>query len=250
MEVKMIRLRGAICITGALLLWSSFAIAQPTPPYSVYGSSDLNLATCSQEGPVGKVGATFWVLRRSDVTGPTQIEMKNLPADVAATFSPAMLTYPGWVTGQRVTVTYIVNAGVQMPDTVVQLEVIDATNTVTYELLLHGTCPRHNKDFTIRGSFASMQIGKIFPVEGALVEIYRVVPWGFNQVVGSTITRSDGSFEAKLSANDEDTYYAKLRLNDVAGVYLHDWWTPNIKDYDSCRTGRRSTRPRVLPCLS
>jgi hypothetical protein len=207
-----------LCIGAAVLLWSSLAIAQSAPPYSVFGPSNLDMATCSQEGPVGTVTMTFWVLRRPDIAGPTQIQMKNLPADVTVTFSPATLTYPGWVTGQQVTASFTVNAGVQIPDVVVQLEVSDTTNKFTSELLLQGTCLRHNKDFTIRGSFTSVQIGKSFPVEGALVEIYRDVPWQLDQWVGSTITRPDGSFDVKLSADDEDTYYAKLRLNDVAGL--------------------------------
>jgi hypothetical protein len=83
-------------------------------------------------------------------------------------------------------------------------------------------------------------MGKEFPVDGALVEIYRDVPWQFDQLVGSDITDPNGSFVVNLWAEDEDTYYAKLRLNDVAGVYLHDWWTPSIKDYNSFNRGSNS----------
>jgi hypothetical protein len=230
----------SLYIVGVLLLSRTLAIAQFAEPYRVNGSADLNMAACSPEGPVGKVSATFWVLRRYDVKGPTQIEIKNLPPDVTVTLSPATLTYPGYVTGQQVTATFTVNAGVQIPDVVVQIEAKDLTNKVSYDLLLHGTCARHNRDFTIRGSFTSVQMGTAFPVEGALVEIYRDVPWQLDQFVGSTITGRDGSFDKKLWADDEDKYYAKLRLNDVAGVYLHDWWTPSIMDYNSFNRGSNS----------
>ena len=157
---------------------------------------------------------------------------------MAVKFSPAILTYPGWATGELVTATFTVDAGLQIPDAVVRLTVSDTTsNKAAYDLLIHGTCPRHNKDFTIRGSFASIQLGKTFPVEGALVEIYRDVPWQFDQMVGSAITGQDGGFAVRLWAEDEDTYYAKLKLNDVAGVYLRNWWTPSIEDYNSFNRG-------------
>jgi hypothetical protein len=231
---KLIRL---LYICAALLLWGPVAIGQSAPSYVVYGSSDLNMAACSQEGPVGRITSNFSVLRRFDIAGPTQIKVKNLPIDVSVAFSPTSLTYPGGVMGQQVTGTFTVNAGVAIPDVVVQIEVSDPTNAVAYDLLLHGICPRHNKDFVIRGWFESTQLGKTFPVESALVEIYRDVPYQLDQFVGSTITGADGSYDVKLWANDADTYYAKLRLNDVAGVYLHEGGNPSIKDYNSSNRG-------------
>lgn len=233
-------LRTSVMISVGILLCSLTMTGQPTPTYVLYGPSGLDLSTCSQEGPVGRVTETYWVVRGPDVSGPTQVSLSGLPTDVTATISPSILTFPGAVTSQQVTVVLTVNAGVTINDTVIQMEVADTQNKLPAQLLLYGTCPRHNRDFTIRGSFFSVQIGKLFPVEGALVEIYRDVPWRIDQWVGSTLTEADGTFDLKLWAGEEDTYYAKLRLNDVAGVYLHDWWTPSIKDYNSYNRGSNS----------
>jgi hypothetical protein len=156
-------------------------------------------------------------------------------------FTPKRLTYPGWVTGELVTVTFTANAGVNFPDQVIEIEASDGINVVRNQIILHGMCPRHNKDFTVRGSFHSNNLGVIFPVEGALVEIYRDVRWGFDQHVGSGITDSTGAYAIHLWADDEDTYYAKLRLNDVQGVYLHEGGDPSIKDYNSPMRGSNSS---------
>jgi hypothetical protein len=223
-----------------MLLLANRTAAQTSPAYAVYGPSGIDMAGCSQAGPIGTLASNFWVLRRHDVTGPTHVAITNLPPDVTATVSPEDLTYPGWVTGQQVTISFTVNAGVAIPDVVVNLTVSDAMNSVTNELLLYNTCPRHNRDFTIRGWFSSVHETVAFPVEGALVEIYREIPWQFDQRVGSTITGPDGTFQVRLWADDEDTYYAKLRLNDVAGVYMHEWWNPGIKDYNSVNRGSNS----------
>ena len=232
--------KGLLQIAMLFTMASRLASAQTAPAYAIYGSSDMDMSGCSQLGPTGELSTSFWVMRRHDIPGPTHVAITNLPPNVTATISPSDLTYPGWVTGQQVTATFTVNAGVLIPDAVVNLTASDVTNSVTYDLLLHGTCPRHNKDFTIRGWFISVHENVAFPVEGALVEIYREVPWQFDQRVGSTITGPDGSFEKRLWADDEDTYYAKLRLNDVAGVYLHNWWTPGIMDYNSAVRGSNS----------
>jgi hypothetical protein len=236
----MTHLRAAFEAITLLLLASRVAGTQAAAPYSLYGSSDLDMAGCSQAGPIGNLSPTFWVIRRWDIAGPTNVIITNMPPNVTATVSPAQLTYPGWVIGQQVTVALTVNAGVAIPDVVVHITANDGANSVSYDLLLHGTCPRHNKDFVIRGSFTSVHENVAFPVEGALVEIYRDVRWAFDQRVGSTITGPDGGFEVRLWADDEDTYYAKLRLNDVAGVYLRDWWNGAIKDYNSFNRGSNS----------
>jgi hypothetical protein len=230
-------LKRSLWLSAALTAMGPRAAAQFVEPYEVHGSSDLDMSTCNPQGPTGEVSRTFWVLRRYDIAGPTQVSINNVPPGVSVTISPATLTYPGAVTGQQVTATFRLNVDTAIPDVPVQIVVSDSANSVSAELLLHGTCPRHNRDAVIRGWFASVHRGVAFPLEGALVEIYRDVPWQLDDWVGSTITAADGSFEVKLWTGTEGTYYAKLRLNDVAGVYLHDWWTPSIKDYNSVNRG-------------
>ena len=137
---------------------------------------------------------TFWVLRAPTVTGPTGIEVTGLPAGVTAVVSPTPLTYPGWVTGQQITVAVTAGAGTAVPDAVVTLSAYDRTSRVDYELLLHGTCPRQSREFTIRGAFLSNHLGTVFPVEHAIVDVYRDVSWQSDPWVGSTRTGADGSF--------------------------------------------------------
>ena len=221
------------------LFFASAAAAQ-TAAYSVYGTSDLDMSACASGGPTGTLSVSFWVIRAPTITGPTRVAFADLPTNVTVAVTPQTLTYPGWVIGQQVTAIFTVNAGVTIPDIVVHLQATDNSNAVSYELLLHGTCARHNKDFTLRGSFNSTQLGTSFPVAGTQVEIWRDVPYWFDQNVDSTMSEADGTFAAHVWASDVDTYYAKLRLNDLAGVYLHDWWSPEIKDYNSFNRGSNS----------
>ena len=203
--------------------------------------SEIDVLTCNPSGPTGTIPVSYWILRAPTIPGPTDIRFINLPPDVHVVFTPTKLTYPGWATGEQVTATFTVNSGVTFADQVIEIEASDGSNKVSNQIILHGTCPRHNKDFTIRGSFFSNNVGVIFPMEGALVELYRDVGWGgADQHVGSVKTDSNGLFEAHLWANDEDTYYAKLLLNDVQGVYLHECWNSSIKDYNSALRGSNS----------
>lgn len=219
------------------------ALAQ-SAPYTLYGPSEIDLSMCSVAGPEGEVTLHFWVMRQPAVTGPAQVSVTGLPSGVSVKLNPATLDFTGGVVAQLVTATFTMTAGVTFPDQVVWAEIADGINRNAYGLILHGTCPRHNKDFLIKGSFFSNYLGVIVPVSGAIVEIYRDVAWQVDQHVWSVRTDRDGNFEARLSADEEDTYYAKLRLNDGEGVYLRDWWTSEIKDFNSVNRG--SNRDPVI----
>ncbi len=206
--------------------------------YSVYGPSAVDVATCTPITPsTGATASSFWVHRAPTITGPTGVFFTNLPGGVTASVSPATLTYPGWVIGQQVTATFTTAVDAPVPDSVITMNVADGKNDVTFDVLLHGACPRSNKAFTIRGSFWSAQQGVVFPIEGATVYIYRDVSWQVDPWVAKTKTRADGTFEANVWTNVEGTYYAKLELNDEEGVYLHDWWSPEITSYNSINRG-------------
>jgi hypothetical protein len=126
---------------------------------------------------------------------------------------------------------------VQIPDTLVQLEASNGNITSAFALNVHGICPRHNKDFVMRGYFICDHLGTPTPIEGAKIDFYRAVSILPDQWVGTTKTKADGSFEGQLWANDEDTYYATIRLNDEEGVYLHDWWDAAIWNTNSYNRG-------------
>jgi hypothetical protein len=234
---KEIQLRLSAIMVAAFIMTVSNADA--APGYTIFGPAEIDLSSCSPNGPTGNVVVPIWIMRDAAITGPTQVRFNNLPADVKVSFA-TQLNFTG-IIAELLMATFTVNAGVDFPDQVIEIRVSDPSHVVVNKIMLHGTCPRENKDFTIRGSFFSSNLGVVLPVDGALVEIYRDVGWGgADQHVGSVKTAKDGSFEAHLWANDEDTYYAKLLLNDVEGVYLHDWWNPSIKDYNSANRGSNS----------
>lgn len=225
----------SVCAAIALFLSAQVSKAQA---YSVYGPSAVDLAGCSPVTPsTGVTSSTFWVHRAPTITGPTGVYFTNLPAGVTSSITPSTLTYPGWVIGQQITASFTSATMASVPDTVVTMNVADGFNTVKYDVLLHGTCPRSNKAFTIRGEFLSNHQGVGFPIEGATVHIYRDVSWQVDPWVAKTKTKADGTFEANVWTNVEGTYYAKLELNDEEGVYLHNWWSPEIESYNSVNRG-------------
>jgi hypothetical protein len=207
--------------------------------FTIYSVPEVNLSGCNQAGPSGSMTIPVSVIRQWQVRPPVTLSVEGLPANVSAVFSPASLNFPGNAIGDKSTLTFTVSAGVDIPDGLIGIRASNGTFSSVYYLDLHGMCPRHNKDFTIRGSFFSNHLGFIRPVQGAVVEIYRDA-WGYDDMVGKTKTNDDGSFEKRLWANDEDTYYAKLKLNDETGVYLHGSWSSDIWDINSYNRGSNS----------
>jgi hypothetical protein len=96
-------------------------------------------------------------------------------------------------------------------------------------------------DFTIQGKFTCTAQGVTMPVEGAIVGIMRDKPWAADPIVTEVRTLPDGSFTAQVHAKDVDKYYAKLFLNDKEGVYLRDWWTLSVREYNSANRGQNKT---------
>lgn len=206
--------------------------------FTIYSIPEINLSGCSQAGPTGSVAIPVSVLRQWSVKGPVTLSVEGLPGNVNASFAPAILNFPGNAIGDKSTLTFTVNAGVDIPDGLISIKATNGTFTSVYFADLHGMCPRHNKDFTIRGSFFSNHLGLVRPVQGAVVEIYREVTAWYDDMVDKTVTDNDGNFEVHRWADDEDTYYAKLKLNDEKGVYLHGSWSAvGIWDVNSYNRG-------------
>lgn len=235
------------CLVGlAALIVAPGASAQGIPDYRLSGPSNVDLAGCHQETPTaGTTTATFWVLRGPTVTGPTAVEISGAPPGVMASVSPATLTYPGWITGQQVTVSLAGPVGAAVPDSVLTIKASDAKSSASAQVLVHGTCPRNSKAFTIKGSFHSNNLGVVYPVEGAIIEIRRDESFAVDPWVAVTTTRADGRFEASVWTNVAGTYYAKLRLNDGAGVYLRNWWDSSIESYNSFNRGSNEGQPLI-----
>ncbi len=94
----------------------------------------------------------------------------------------------------------------------------------------------HN--FTIRGRFVCTSQGITMPVEGAIVGIMRDKAWAADPVEAEVRTAPDGTYTATVKAKDVDTYYAKLFMNDKQGVFLRDWWTLSVLEFNSASRGR------------
>ena len=205
--------------------------------FTIHSVPEINLSGCNQAGPTGSVAIPVSVLRQWSVKGPVTLSVEGLPGNVTASFAPSILNFSGNAIGDQSTLTFIVNAGVDIPDGLISIKATNGVFSSVFFADLHGMCPRHNKDFTIRGSFFSNHLGLVRPIQGAVVEIYREVTAWYDDMVDKTFTKDDGSFEVHRGANDEDTYYAKLKLNDEKGVYLHGSWSTNIWDINSNNRG-------------
>ncbi len=108
-------------------------------------------------------------------------------------------------------------------------------------LLFSSTPAFAEHDFTIQGQFTYTAQGVTMPVEGAIVGIMRDKSWAADPIVAEVRTAPDGTFSAQVKAKDVDTYYAKLFLNDKQGVFLHDWWTLSVREYNSATRGKNKT---------
>lgn len=208
--------------------------------FKIFSVPNIDLATCNQQGPTGTLSIPVTVIRQGQVKGPVTLSLEGLPSNITANFSPSILNFPGYATGDKSNLTFTVDGGVTFPDGLVNIRATNGTFSSVFTFDLHGTCPRNNKDFTIKGSFFSNHFGLIRPIKGAVVEIWRDVPYWFDDKVSETKTDENGAFEAHLWADDEDTYYAKLKLNDETGVYLHGSWTLDIWDANSVNRGSNS----------
>ncbi|MEO8473035.1 MAG: hypothetical protein ABI477_12620 [Chryseolinea sp.] len=205
--------------------------------FTIFATQNLDLSICKPGGPTGTVTVPVTVRRAGTVAGPVTLSMEGLPPDVKAIFNPAVLTFPGNVTGETSTLTITTAAGIDVGDVLVQIHASNGKYETTHFADLHGICSRENKDFTIKGFFLSNHKGFVRPIEGAVVEIYRDVTAWFDDKVGSTTLKADGSFELGLWANNEDAYYAKLQLNDEQGVYLHEGYNSGSWEANSVNRG-------------
>jgi hypothetical protein len=208
---------------------------------AISGPADVDLGGCHNSGgTAGTLDLALSVVRDYRVMGNVQLSISGLPANVKAELVPSELAFPGGLLGAASVLRFTATAGIAIADTPVQVEATNGIFSSIFTLDVHGTCPRHNQDFLIRGAFLSNHLGTITPIVGAIVQAYRYSEWWYDEPVGSpTATGKDGSYEIALAATDHNTYYAKLRLNG-GGVYLRDWWTKDNKYYDTPNKGNNT----------
>lgn len=205
------------------------------PGLQIFGPSVVDLSGCKNSGgPEGVYVVPLQVIHDFRVAGPVALQITGVPSGVTANMSPSNLTFPGGARGQGVTLTLAAVAGVTVPDTPIQLEATNGVVDTKFVIFVHGTCPRHNKDFVIQGTFfCESAFGVVKPIAHAQVEFFRWRSDWFDDWVGATITNDDGSFRQDLWASIEGDYYARLRLDDKEGVHLNDNWTPSMWSIDS-----------------
>jgi len=222
---------------------------QPTPAqnqvYFLNGTSDVDLSGCSANTTQGTTLAGFTVLRLPSLaSGNARVSISGVPPGVKAKVVPEVLDFPGGVYGQPISIFFQSTPGVFTGDNTLTLTVADNKNTTSFLLFVHGMCPRNNQDFTVQGSFFSDYSGVVFPIEGALVAIYQDKSWAVDPRVGDyTRTDANGHFSVDIHTSGTGTYYAKCIMNDGQGVFLRDWYTAGIKDYNSVN---RATNQSVL----
>jgi hypothetical protein len=101
------------------------------------------------------------------------------------------------------------------------------------------TSPAHAEhNFIVRGTFVCTSQGVTLPVEGAVVAVMRDKHYAVDPIDIETKTGPDGSFAVQWHSKDVDTYYAKLFLNDKEGVFLRDWWTLDVREFNSVTRGK------------
>ncbi len=202
-----------------------------------------DLSGCKTEGFQGSIALPFTVLRHPTVTGPVTLAISNLPPEVSYSFSPSSLTFASWAIGASSTLTLTASAGIQIPDTVIQIELADESIHENFGLLVHGTCPRQNKNFIMRGVFRCNNRGFVEPLANAEVEFYRYRSLRSDDLLGSTVTDADRSYETSRWAWDEADYYARLRLNDPGKVYLIEAVNSSVWSKD---TDHKSNKDPVI----
>ena len=206
--------------------------------FTIYGQQDVDLNTEPTAPPPNEtVQIPLTIQRQGAVNIPATISVSGLPSNLTASFTKTTLPFAGHSIVDQTVLNLSVPIGVDIPDAMLSVKVTNGTVSDAFNIIVHGTIPRQNKDFTVKGSFFSNDLGFIRPVKNAVVEIYRNVDYGADHKDGETTTDANGNFQASFTTNDENTYYAKCVANDEQGVYLHDSWTLDIWGGNSYNRG-------------
>jgi hypothetical protein len=109
---------------------------EPNFSVGVSGSSDVDLTSCLVRIPIV-------VTRDLRFTDPVNLSVSGLPSGVSASFSPAMLTFPGGAAAQTSTLTMQAQqSGVAIPPSNVTVNATSPGHpSSSTTLTVHGTCP-------------------------------------------------------------------------------------------------------------
>jgi hypothetical protein len=94
--------------------------------------------------------------------------------------------------------------------------------------------------FNVKGKWVCSNRGTVIPVAGARVELWREISFWPDDKLGALRTGSDGSFNFGVRASSNFDLYAKVVLNDDAGVSLGNWYSFSDWDTETSTTGSHS----------
>ena len=191
-----------------------------TAQLEVHGPADVDFSNCAPDGVHGITNVDYWVIRDFRVTGPIQVTLENLPADVTGTVSPDNLGFPGWAIGQQIQVGLRTIAGTNVPDGWVSLHLTGPGVDMTFPILVHGACSQNNRNFVIRGQVRYRNNDRVEPrpsnefqpLHGAQIEIFRHRSDWFDDRVAVTETDPQGNYVLELFASTDGDYYPRVRL--------------------------------------
>jgi hypothetical protein len=213
LEVKTVVVTGTPLGASAGPAPRTLAIDLATAPMlRVSGPADIDFACCTPSGARGSVIRDYVVIRDPSVSGPINVSLGGLPADVTGTVDPQTLEFLGGAIGERLSVSLTGIAGPIVPDTTLTLRLTAQGIDMSFSILLHGSCPQQNRNFVIRGQFLYVNEGDVQPLRGAQVEIFRYRSDWYDDRVDSTFTDDEGRFSRDLFASLDGDYYARLRL--------------------------------------
>src|SRR2546426_275761 len=81
-------------------------------------------------------------VRHPSVSGPLNVKLEGLPANVTGTVDPSLLTFPGGAVGETVHVRLTTIAGLTIPNTWIALHLTGPGLDISFPILLYGRCPQ------------------------------------------------------------------------------------------------------------
>src|SRR5947208_10952545 len=79
--------------------------------------------------------------------------------------------------------------------------------------------------FNVQGKWTCNNRGKVIPIAGARVELWRDISYWPDDEIGAIHTASDGSFNFGVRAGSNFDLYVKLILTDDRGAHLGEWYS-------------------------
>jgi hypothetical protein len=221
-------------------------VVETVPNLRVSGRADVNFSLATPNGVYGTISQEYTVVRHPSITGPINVALEGLPANVTGTVDPQTLWFAGGAVGERINLRLTTVAGLTIPNTWASLHFTGPGIDTSFPILLHGRSPQEGHNFLIRGQFFFLNNTNVDPhprpISGAQVWIYRDDPYWFDEIVGTAYTDDQGQFSLAVYTSEDDYYYARLRLYN-SDVQLLDAENSEVWSFE---TQHRSNREGLI----